>query len=261
MNLYEKIRNVLAHAGLPEHEVVFYITVLKNPYVSIHTLSKKSGLSKNAAYRAFSNLKELGIVGYAPDSSFVIPVTFKNLIDILNKKSRHFGRVADDLGRINKMVPFLREAKSAQGQGEIHLYDSLDDIKNHYLDTLNLDWESTFAYGSFEMFVKEMDSDIERKFISSRVKKGRKARGIFTDDGPFTKELVQHDGNELRTSRFLEDKKITNKWFHVFPENDLLMLWSKDEKTGEFSALSVNNKELADFHKALFEKDWQLAVK
>lgn len=261
MNLYEKIRNVLAHAGLSEHEIVFYTAVLKNPYVSIHTLSKKSGLNKNAAYRAFSNLKELGIVGYAQGGSFVIPVTFKNLIDILNKKSRRLGRVAGDLEKINKMMPFLRKANSAQGRGEIHLYDSLDDIKNHYLDTLDLDWQTALAYGSFEMFVKEMDPEIEGKFIAARVKKGRKARGLYTDDGPFTRELVSHDGNELRTSRFVETKQITNKWFHVFPDNDLLVLWSKDAKTGEFSALSIENKSLADFHRALFESDWRTAEK
>lgn len=254
MDLYEKIKIILAHAGLNEHEILFYLTLLKNPYSTVHTIAKKSGLNKNKAYQTFGVLKELGIVGHAGTTQTVIPASFSNLINILNKKSRQLGRIADDLERINKMVPLLRAVKT---KGDIRIYDSMDDIKEHYLDLLDLDWDNTWAYGSFEMFAKEIDPEIERKFILTRVKKGRRARGLYTVNGPFTQELVKQDSNELRTSRFLDGKQITDKWFHVFPASDLFVMWSKDKKTGAFTSLAIDNKELADFHKALFEADWK----
>lgn len=256
MNLYEKIRIILTHAGLGEHEILFYVTVLKNPYSTINALAKKSGLSKNKAYAIFDSLRELGIVGRAEGNATIIPVSFNNLINILNKKSRQLGRIADDLARINKVVPFLREVKSQSG---VHVYDSINEIKENYLDLLGLDWENTWAYGSFEMFAKEIDGEIESKFVSTRVKKGRKARAVMTDIGPITRELVKHDANEMRSSRFLESSEIKNKWLHVFPENNLMMMWSKDPASGKFSGIAVDNKEIADFHKQLFEANWREA--
>lgn len=256
MNLYEKIRILLSRAGLSEHEIMFYLTAIKNPYSSIYDLAKKAKLSKNKAYEIFNLLKDLELLSYVPSKGIIIPSSFNKLIETLEKKSRQLYRVADSLNQLNNVLPFLRNSKT---HNNINVYDSIDEIRENYIDILDLDWENTFAYGSFEMFVKEIDPEIESKFIKNRVKKGRKGTAILTDNGPFTQELIKRDENELRKTAFLKNKKITDKWFHAFPNNNLVIIWSRDPKTGIFSSTAIENREVADFHKALFEADWKEA--
>lgn len=254
MKLREGIKNLLIKAGLSEDEIQFYITLLSHQGKSIYEVGKKAGLSKNKAYRAFSDLHEREIVGYTGSGQFkyVFPASLESLTKELDKRRRTLGRTSDKLKQIEKLIPYL---SSNENEAKIEILEG-DDIHQNYFDLLDEEWDTVFAYGNFDMFCEEFGFDQEKKFINNRVKKGRKAKGIFNNAGTFTKDVTSRNMNELRKSTFIDDENLKNVWVYMYDKSNTTSIWSKDENDN-FQGVVIQNKSVSDLHKAIFQNMWE----
>lgn len=252
MNLKDHIQNLLRRTWLDETEIRFYIEVLKNPQSSVYRIAKEAKISKNRAYQVFEALRSKGILESSISGSKkgIIPANLNTFIESIDRKSRSLGKTAEGLKRVNPLLPLI--ARTTNAKGSIKVFEGEDAIKENSLDLLRLPWNKVLAHGSFEMFAENFGFDEEKLFIRNRVKKGKKADAVFCGFGPYTSEVTSRDQNELRKSHFIDDETMKNKWVYTFDNVDIVAIWSKGED-GSFTATFVENKELADFHRAVFK--------
>lgn len=253
MKLKESIKNLLQKAGLQEDEILFYMTLLTTQGKSIYEIGKKANLSKNRAYKAFSDLYERKIVGYTGSGQFkyAFTSTLEPLTKELDRKTRQLGRTSDNLKKIEKLIPYLNSTE----ESTIEILEGENLIQNLY-DILDEEWDTLFAYGNFDMFCENLDFEHEREFIKNRIKKGKKGIGIFSSDGAYTKDVTGRDKNELRKSVIIKDPSMLNTWCYTYDKSNVTNIWSKDEK-GNFTCTRVRNKAVADFNKSVFGKLWK----
>ena len=257
MRLRDNIKNLLIKAGLSEDEILFYVTLLSNQGKSIYEVGKKAGISKNKAYKAFSNLHERKVVGYTGSGQFkyVFPTSLEPLTTELDRRRRTLGRTSDNLKKIDKLIPYLNTKES---DASIEILEG-EDIHQDYFDLLDMEWDTVFAYGDFDMFCEEVGFENEKKFIRNRVKKGKKAKGIFNSTGAYTKDVTGRDANELRKSIITEDENFKNIWVYMYDKSNLTSIWTKDENDN-FQGIVIKNKAVSALHKNLFEKMWQQKI-
>lgn len=253
MRLRDNIKNLLIKAGLSEDEILFYVTLLGNQGKSIYEVGKKSGLSKNKAYKAFSELYERKVVGYTGNGQFkyVFPTSLGPLTNELDRRRRTLGRTSDNLKKIDKLIPYLNAKES---DASIEILEG-EDIHQDYFDLLDMEWDTVFAYGDFDMFCEELGFENEKRFIRNRVKKGRKAKGIFNSIGAYTKDVTSRNANELRKSVIIEDETLKNIWVYMYDKSNLTSIWARDENNN-FQGVVIKNKAVSALHKNLFEKMW-----
>ena len=253
MKIRESIKRLLNKAGLKEDEIMFYITLLGNQGKSIYEIGKKAGISKNKSYKAFSNLHELGIVGYTGKGQlkYIFPTSLEPLTKELDRTRRTLGRTSDDLKRIEKLLPYL---DSKEQEASIEILEG-EDIHQDYFDLLDQEWETVFAYGDFEMFCEEFGFDHEKRFINNRVKKGKKGKGIFNSNGAFTKDVTSRDENELRKSLIIENELLKNVWVYTYDKSNTTSIWKKDDNNN-FQGIIIRNKAVSDIHKSIFKDMW-----
>lgn len=254
MKLKEGIKNLLLKAALSEDEILFYITLLSNQGKSIYEIGRKSGLSKNKAYRTFTNLYERKIIGYTGSGQFkyVFTTSLEPLTKELDRQTRLLGRTSENLKRIERLIPYLN---SKNEEASIEILEG-DNIKQNYFDILDEDWGTVLACGNFDMFCEELGFENEKKFINNRVKKGKKAKGIFSTIGMYVNDVTSRDQNELRKSVFIQDPKLENTWLYAYDKSNTTSIWSKDEN-GDFQGVVIKNKAVADLHKTIFERLWE----
>jgi len=253
MRLRESIKNLLIKAGLSEDEMLFYITLLGNQGKSIYEVGKKASLSKNKAYKAFSDLYERKVVGYTGSGQFkyIFPTSLEPLTTELDRQRRTLGRTSDNLKKIDKLIPYLN---SKDSDASIEILEG-ENIHQDYFDLLDMEWDTVFAYGNFDMFCEEFGLENEKKFIRNRVKKGRKAKGIFNTAGVYTMDVTSRNANELRKSVITEDENFKNIWVYMYDKSDITSIWTKDENEN-FQGIVIKNKSVSTLHKNLFEKMW-----
>jgi sugar-specific transcriptional regulator TrmB len=253
MKLRESIKRLLNKAGLKEEEIHFYITLLGNQGKSIYEIGKKAGLSKNKSYKVFSNLHDLGIVGYTGSGQFkfAFPSSLEPLTKELDRKRRTLGRTSDKLKKIEKLIPYL---DSKESDASIEILEG-EDIHQDYFDLLDQEWDTVFAYGDFEMFCEEFGFEQEKRFIDNRVKKGRKGKGIFNSNGMFTKDVTSRDTNELRKSILVENDSLKNTWVYTYDKSNTTSIWTKDDNDN-FQGIIIRNKAVSDLHKSIFKDMW-----
>lgn len=253
MKLKEGIKHLLQKAGLKEDEILFYMTLLTNQGKSIYEIGKKANMSKNRAYKAFSDLYERKILGYTGTGQFkyVFTTTLEPLTNALDKQTRLLGRTSDNLKKIERLIPYLNSTE----ESTIEILEGENLMQNLY-DIIDEEWDTVLAYGNFDMFCENLGFEHEREFIKNRVKKGKKGKGIFASDGAYTRDVTGRDRNELRKSVIVDDPSMQNTWLYTYDKSNVTNIWTKDEK-GNFSCTRIKNKAISDFHKSVFDKLWK----
>jgi len=253
MRLKEQIQNLLQRAGLKEDEILFYMTLLTNQGKSIYEIGKKANLSKNRAYKAFSDLYERKIIGYTGNAQFkyIFTTSLEPLTNTLDRQTRLLGRTSDNLKKIDKLIPYLNSTE----ESSIEILEGENLTQNLY-DILDEEWDTVFAYGDFDMFCENLGFEHEKAFIKNRVKKGKKGRGIFSSNGVYSKEVRSRDQNELRKSVIIDEPEMKNTWAYTYDKSNITNIWKKDEN-GNFSCTRIKNKAVSDFNKVIFDKFWK----
>lgn len=255
MQLTEKLKGLLVKAGLSEAEILFYLAALKNPGSSIYKLARQAKLSKNQAYRVYTRLSELGIL-MSPESAWkkkINPVPLYNFSENLKKKSRRMFKTAEGLRLVTPLLDLMNEKMATRS---IQMVEGQEMVES-YLDLIDFDWDRILAYGTYDMFMKEFSGEAEKRFIRNRVKKGKRATGIFANPGPYTREVVKFNEQDLRESRSVEWKQLENDWINIFPGANKLAIYSKDQE-GIFRATMIESPELCRIHENIFSTFWDV---
>ncbi len=241
-----KLRSLLLRAGLKPDEADFYLFVLENPGCSISDIFKKSALSKSTAYRTFESLKALDLLKSNSDSwktnLEILPL--EGIIRKLENENRNKKRLITEL-------KILNTAKTLSGISHLPAIQTLegDEIFEKYMELSQMDFDTNLVFGSWEDFSEDVDLvSIEKQFIQNRMKNGGNSVVLITKDGPNTHEITDYDAKEDRLSKVVPSEYRKPVWINAFEGNNLVYIWSKDEKDKHFATL-IDSKTVADFYR------------
>lgn len=248
MDINQKLHSLLIKSGLKQDEAKFYIFVLENKGCSIADIHKKTNLSRSNAYRAFEILRSLELLksnsrGWKTNLQ---PVSLKGLIRKLENRQRNAKQIINELKIINT-------ARTLTIPSEIPNIETFKAAKvfEKYHDLSKMDFSNVFVFGNWEEFnyhTTENIVNIERQFVKNRLKNGGKAHIFLTNDGPYTHEITDHDVEQNRKTRHVENIPKKPILISAFDNNNLVYIWNLNEAGKIYSTL-IDSKSVADFYK------------
>lgn len=144
-----------------------------------------------------------------------------------------------------KSIEKLHAPGLLQHAGSIQLLKS-DAALEAFDDMHQQKWEWNIALGDFESYGQKTDLNFNKKWVTKRVKKGRKAKGVITAGGPFTKEFTKDDEAVLRKTCLVKNF-IQDQWIETFPECGTTFIFSPTlTKDHTIAALKIQNKTVTD---------------
>lgn len=252
MSLVLRLKELLAKSGLEEAEVRFYVAVLKKPGATIYELAKIAGVPKDRAYKICEKLVNQSLIDFTREGKWkklkALPIS--NFMEKLNSQGRELYKTAEKLGELKSFLPMLAVGNS-QSEMSYEFFEDKD-AGERFLDFVYLDWENVFGFGDFDSVIDSISVQADKQFINKRVKSGRKSFTVLANPHGYSLELIKNDGKELRDSKVIFSKKISNYFVATAPEVDTMGIWMK-QKSGEVSGMIIKNPVLTQLHQNIFE--------
>ncbi len=246
------LKRLLIKAGLSERAASLYVYIKENEGKGIYDAYMALNYSKSSTYRAFEELKALGLIESlnCKWKSLLRATSLRCLI----KKLENYKRQNNTL--INSLKAFELSNNFAAPESLVN-FETLNEEETYerYHDLAkNKNWNTMMAFGDWEDFnnVERCIVPIEKKFIHYRLKHGGKAFVVLTKEGQNTSQIVDYnkelDQNEDRKSTLISDVPKKPFWVNVFEENDFLHVWNLNSRN-KISSTFMNCRPLADFYK------------
>lgn len=104
-------------------------------------------------------------------------------------------------------------------------------------DLLTQDWETVLCFGDYESFIAMFGLDVEREWIQERIKRGKRASVLATQDGEFARDIDKLSHNELRNC-LINPTEFSDLFIMTFPEVHTTVI---AKKTGEITFVHSTN--------------------
>lgn len=209
------------------------LTVRGEPLQAIPRLDSKTGLARNDTDESFAETSS--------KKRHIYPISLHQLSQRLMHISSNVLQLAETFKSIEK----LHASGLLQHAGSMQLLKS-DAALEAFDDMHRQKWEWNIALGDFESYGQKTDPNFNRQWVKKRVKKGRKAKGVITASGPFTKEFTKDDEAVFRKTCFVKNF-IKNQWIETFPEIGTTFIFSQNlAEDHTIAALKIQNKAVTD---------------
>ncbi len=245
MAIHDKLKNLLLKAGLSENEVAVYIELLQKPVQTVWELVGRTGLSKNAVYRAVARLQKLKMVEKTSDG--LRALSLKNFVADLTHCERKLGKLAYQLQQV---APFLRVPHEAIE--EFETFQTPDQIAEAYLFMAEQDFDVNFDFGDFESFIPKIGGvSLGMQFRITRAKRA-KAHAICTTSGPHASYFSTSEQEKKFQCKVDFLKLNFDNRFIICSDRGDYVMFNKVEGD-DVSATLVKSKMIADIQRLQFQ--------
>lgn len=240
---------MLRGAGLDENQALLYLTCLELGPSSIWDISKKSGIKRPTCYVILDELIFRAFASKSHDGRRTIysVITPRQLQVRLERRYEKFKLATSQLEAIGSKTP---------QKPKIQLFEGISGVKQAYEMTLNQPGGSEILiYGTAK--VQELIPNFIADYLKERTKLGIKVRALLADV-PENRSVIVRDPQELRETRFLEQKFFDpNLEVNVFAGKVIYIAHSEKEPF----ATVIENQTIANHEKQRFEIEWNMATK
>lgn len=239
---------MLEEYGLSDKESKVYIATLMLGTVKVNEIAGKAKLLRETTYAILKSLKEKGLVSYIIKSG----VKYFNASD----PERLIGLLDEKKKRIESVMKELKELKqTAIKKPVVEFYEGSEGMLTASEDIIRKGNKTVLAYVNTNI-LKVMP------FYHPGFRLRRKKRKVFlkaiTEKSPESEELKRQDKKELRETRFFDKiMKGMKSAFYVYEDKILFLKASEKEQFGAI----IQDKELAELQKRIFEDMWRQAKK
>jgi sugar-specific transcriptional regulator TrmB len=251
----ESLEKFLLSLGLTKSEVSVYLTMLQKELVQIPEICKTAGLPRSTVVISLENLLKEGLVRY------YIKGKRKNYIanepkEIFNLLAKKEAEISLKKIEINKIIPDLESlfyVKSGVGAIVENLSGETG-FKKAYEMTLDQNAGSEIL--RFGLSIKKFSffSEYLKEYAKRKNEKKIKTRMLIPkDDARLFVEVKEDDKNDLRETRFL-DEKIYNPQCNTAIWGDYVSYISWDK---EFHTTIIKDKYFAEMMKMVFKVIWE----
>jgi sugar-specific transcriptional regulator TrmB len=257
MTTYTQPQNgleTLKKFGLDERSARLYLSLLELGEASILKLAKKSGVERTVIYYLLKDLRRFGLVDELYDSHNRLRLRAaspKKLAEYENNRHQQIKAALPELEALYHDQPEKPRIRIFEGlSGVDELYD--DVIAT--LSSLPEDKREMLTYTSVDRLVT-LPIRNQEPFRQQRRDKKIKVR-VIANNSPLARDFVERDQTELRESRLLPANHDEIKATFVVYANKV----AQYNLSGEIYVMSVENKELADTQRIIFELAWAQAA-
>lgn len=227
--------------GLREEEMAAYTALLRLKRATALQLAKISGMKRATLYRLIEDLIDKGLISELYEK--------KKRYFIAEKPEQLLKFVKDQERRVKELLPTLESLESLGAERpKVKLFEGREGIKNLY-DAILEEREEIVGFTYPDMLF--VVTDYHPTFLRKRIKLNIPVRLIMTDS-KLSRERQKKGAKELRTVR-IDKNLMLNSTFFV-SGNTVAMFSMKSWFTG----VLIENRELAQGMRAIFESHWTL---
>ena len=240
--------SIFREIGLSENEISIYLASLEIGVSTTSDIANKVKLARTTTYSILKSLKDKGFMGYVIKSG----VKYFNAIppkEILEK-------LKDREKRLKDLMPELENLQKIQiRRPKVEFYEGIEGFKtvaNNMLGEPIKEYCAFIAENNLE-FLPHFHLQYRRK------RRERKIHvKVITEKSNVTEDMKKKDKEELRETRFL-DKIMKDSYtsFFVYGNKVAYIMATEREQLG----VIVENKDIANFQKKVFELLWKIAKK
>ena len=248
---------LLKEIGLTRNEATIYLSLIQSNESTANEVSEKTGLHRSYVYDTLSKMANKGLVSYLKKSGikYFKGVHPQKLLDINKERGE----------KIKDMLPDLLQLyKQEKPEYEIEIFEGKEGIKTHNeilfseilekfpKEICQIGVKTGKDHHILKYHLNNIMKRAEKKGIIPRIKKQKEIYRVLFD--PYVKG-TKRPVMEWSTYRFLPkgfDSK--NKNFMII--DDYVTIESHE---GKPFVIKIQNKEIADFFRQLFDELWKNA--
>ena len=235
----------LKEFGLTAKEVEVYLACLKLGTALVQNIAKKAGTYRTYTYEILKSLKEKGLVGYVIKNGkqYFEVAEPEKLLNILKEKET----------KINNILPNLKKIyKSSIEKPKVELYEGKEGLKT-ILDNIIKTKKEILVYGSTEKQIQILEFYFPN-YIQRRIKAKIPTR-VITEKSIETIEMLKTQKKEIRESKFISGLGFPTVTY-IYGDKVAILSLEKD-----IIGLIIENKDIANTQKQIFELLWKIAKK
>lgn len=239
----------LIQMGLSEKEAKVYLASLEGPS-TVQEIAKKAGINRPTAYFVIEGLVGTGLLSsfHKGKKQYFSAAEPGRLADILEKEKNNLEKKNDIL---KKLLPELQSLHKKTGSPVVRYYEGKEGVTTMVREFLKAAKKNVRMVYSYDAVDRLFTKEDKEKWRSIRLQKGVKTKVLYTrKEGAIQ---PSPDGERIKIP------------FEKFPVNcdiaiyeDKIRMASLGEKLG---GIIIEDKELAEATKAIFDLAWEAAEK
>lgn len=245
------LKNILKDLNFSNKETDVYLTLLELGSTTAGEIAKKADITRTTIYDILSSLLKKGLVNKYKKGA----VTYFSALDpnrLLTYIDREIETTTEKLKKqkeeIQSILPELISRQNTKNEKpKVQFFEGEKGMREAYEDTLTAQ-KVILAYANVQTmheglpnffptyYQRRSDADIFIRAILPRNKDSY--------------ERAEKDQKEKRQTRFLTEESSFSPEINIYNNKMLIVSWK------EKMAIVIESKELADFHRTIFEELW-----
>lgn len=238
----------LQNLGLNPKEQEVYFALLQLEKATANQIAYKSGIKRPTTYDILYRLTQEGFIAQTQEGKkrMFIAHSPEILQELLHEKQRALAKDIPELMSIYNTI---------SKKPKVTYYEGAAALKRVYNDTLRTlkSGDEILAYVTSK--TASEFSDYFSDYVTNRVEKGIRLRGIY-NDSPEMRTFLDSNKEQLRTARVLDVKK--------FPMENEINIYADKVIIGTYTpepfAIMIESKQIADTQRVIFELAWEGAT-
>lgn len=247
------IKETLEELGFSDKEADVYLATTKLDQATASSLAKETGIIRTTVYDILEGLMQKGLISKVKKSgkTYYYSLSPDKLVDYLEREKREFSRKVDlQKEKVSKIIPKLISIQNLHSvnKPKVRFYEGEKGMREAYEDSLQADGIIR-AYANVEEMHKGLPNFFP-EYYKRRAEANIHIRAILPQN-EVSFDRTAKDGVEMRTTKFLPEKNMTfTPEINVYNNKVLIASWK------ESMAIVIESKELADFHKLVYDLLW-----
>lgn len=247
----------LAAFGISTIEARIYLYLVNKPPKSILQIAKDLNLPRTSVYDTSARLVERGLLQkmIKGKSQMLQANSLKVLQEYVDKEK---SRVDDLQKQLSTLEDCVEQTETSATQNEARYYRGVQAFKQMIWNTLKAEKE-TIGYSQFGRFEAAGDAFYEKK-IQDFIQRGLKDR-VIASSMPDTIDYLMNGPYSKYRHQYQEVRVMTPGLFHIAGDTTIynnvfsVTYW----KQGEVIGVEIENSELVQTQRSIFEYLWERA--
>src|SRR3989344_2269990 len=243
--MFEKLKNL----GLSENEAKIYVAMLELGPSVVVEIARKSGINRPTAYVQIESLNKKGLVSTQArgKKQFFIAESPDKLELLIDNELKN---IEEKKNELQNFLPELLNLFNTSGQRpHVKFFEGKEGVLALQREFLKTDDTPICGITSLDN-VFEIFPEFENTYIKKRVQKKISSKTIYTSTRGSV--LKESDESSLRESKYVEPDKLPLGIDITIFKDKVAIITLK----GKISGTLIEDKEVADSFRAIFEFVW-----
>lgn len=242
----------LKQLGLSDKEAKVYLASLELGEAVVQEIAKQAGVNRPTTYVQIEELIKMGLMSSVEKSGkkYFIAGDPIQLLKILDKQRDEIREKAKSFGKI---LPELRSIRNLDEKtSRVRFFEGTEGLRSIKDEILKIKDKEIKAFFSVDDFNNVFSEEERTEYLSRRLKKGIKVKGLYTrSKGPFEKIVKGDDVRMISKKDFPISSDVA-----IFSDRVAISTLK-----GDMVGVIIENKEIAKVFRSIFDLAWKTTKK